>query len=239
MGFEQKTGFMKRIYSNSRIAWILQSVTFLALIAICLFLTSGRLDWLMAWIYFGVSIVFAIFSGLVMHHNHPDLMAERSTIKKDIKKWDRLLLGILSRGPLIVPAVAGLDMRYVWTPANSYELQISALIIGVAGHALSLWALSSNKFFSAVVRIQTDRGHSVASEGPYLFIRHPGYLGMILLLASAPVMLDSSWAFIPATITIAAIIVRTSLEDATLQKELDGYASYTQQVRYLLLPRIW
>jgi protein-S-isoprenylcysteine O-methyltransferase Ste14 len=96
-----------------------------------------------------------------------------------------------------------------------------------------------NRFFSGTVRIQTERGHHVVTDGPYRFVRHPGYAGALLGFVLIPLLLDSVWAFIPAVLLIAITFVRTALEDATLQKELPGYAEYAQTTRYRLIPGIW
>ena len=104
---------------------------------------------------------------------------------------------------------------------------------------LGLWAIGSNAFFSGTVRIQEDRGHKVITGGPYRFVRHPGYVAAILFGLATPVLLSSLWAFIPAAITVVFIIVRTALEDRTLQAELPGYAEYTQKTRYRLIFGIW
>jgi protein-S-isoprenylcysteine O-methyltransferase Ste14 len=89
------------------------------------------------------------------------------------------------------------------------------------------------------VRIQTDRGHTVITSGPYRFVRHPGYLGLIIFTLATPLLLGSRWAFIPAVLMLVLIITRTALEDRTLQSELAGYPAYAERVRYRLLPGIW
>jgi protein-S-isoprenylcysteine O-methyltransferase Ste14 len=96
-----------------------------------------------------------------------------------------------------------------------------------------------NKFFSGVVRIQKDRGHTVVSTGPYAWVRHPGYAGTLGVYLVTPLLLDSRWAFIPAVMLVVALVVRTALEDRTLQKELPGYKEFTQKTRYRLIPWIW
>ena len=101
------------------------------------------------------------------------------------------------------------------------------------------WALWVNRFFSSVVRIQTDRGHKVVRNGPYRFVRHPGYAAGIVSLISLPLVLGSMWGLIPAGLMVLLLIIRTHLEDTTLQKELAGYVDYTKRVRYRLLPWIW
>jgi protein-S-isoprenylcysteine O-methyltransferase Ste14 len=100
-------------------------------------------------------------------------------------------------------------------------------------------ALFSNPFFSGVVRIQTERGHQVISHGPYRLLRHPGYAGNLLYYLAVPLFLDTLWAYLPALLLVLVTVIRTALEDRTLQAELDGYAAYAGRVRYRLLPGIW
>jgi len=109
----------------------------------------------------------------------------------------------------------------------------------VLGQGLFTWGMVSNKFFSTAVRIQTDRDHTVASGGPYRYVRHPGYVGYITASFATALALGSLWALIPAGLTMCLLVVRTALEDQTLQDELDGYKEYAQQVRYRLLPGVW
>jgi protein-S-isoprenylcysteine O-methyltransferase Ste14 len=105
--------------------------------------------------------------------------------------------------------------------------------------ALSVWAMASNRFFSGTVRIQADRGHTVVDGGPYGFVRHPGYLAWCISAPAIPLMLGSLWALIPSLLGMCALVLRTSLEDRTLRKELPGYEDYARRVRYRLLPGVW
>jgi protein-S-isoprenylcysteine O-methyltransferase Ste14 len=102
-----------------------------------------------------------------------------------------------------------------------------------------VWATGVNAFFSQVVRIQSERGHTVISSGPYRYVRHPAYVGMILVVMGAPIMLGSWWALIPGVISAALTIIRTALEDKTLQAELPGYVEYSEHTRYRLMPGVW
>nr|NIN68360.1 isoprenylcysteine carboxylmethyltransferase family protein [Anaerolineae bacterium]NIN98447.1 isoprenylcysteine carboxylmethyltransferase family protein [Anaerolineae bacterium] len=108
-----------------------------------------------------------------------------------------------------------------------------------SGYALGVWAIASNAFFSQIVRIQKERGHRVATGGPYRFVRHPGYVGTILVGLAAPIMLGSLWALIPGGAVALLFILRTALEDQTLLGELEGYGTYAGRVRYRLLPGVW
>jgi len=126
-----------------------------------------------------------------------------------------------------------------WSGTFSPVVQIVALLVMIGGIALSDWAMAANKFFSGVIRIQEDRGHTVETGGPYRFVRHPGYVGGILHHVAAPLMLGSWWALIPGGIGALLFVIRTALEDKTLQDELPGYVEYTQRTRYRLVPWIW
>ena len=215
---------------------ILQVVIQTLLIAVILFIASGRLDWVWAWAYLGVGVGILIINVLVMP---PELIAERGQIKEDTKDWDKVLgalIGIPTLGTLIV---AGLDERFEWSPQLAVAIQVVALIFFALAQGLFSWAMASNKFFSATVRIQEDRGHTVASGGPYRYVRHPGYVGYIASWIATSLTLGSLWALIPAGLVMGLMVVRTVLEDRTLLEELDGYQDYAARVRYRLLPGVW
>lgn len=125
------------------------------------------------------------------------------------------------------------------TAEISLTVQLTALAIIALGYALITWAVAVNRFFSAAVRIQRDRGHQVITTGPYRWVRHPGYTGDSIAILAAPLALGSLWALVPAGLTTILLIVRTRLEDQTLQAEPAGYKAYTQQTRYRLIPGLW
>jgi protein-S-isoprenylcysteine O-methyltransferase Ste14 len=172
---------------------------------------------------------------------HPDLLAERArfTQHEDAKPWDKWLAPSVGLGGGLIPLVAGLDALFVWSPTFSLPVKILALAIILAGYALGSYALIENRFFSGMVRIQTDRGHHVVSSGPYRWLRHPGYAGALLVYLATPFFLDSLWAFLPTVLLTILLVIRTALEDRTLQDELVGYREYAELVRYRLLPGVW
>jgi len=140
---------------------------------------------------------------------------------------------------LAICVVGGLDVRYGWTTGFPMVAQIAGVILAVLGYALVVWATASNAFFSLIVRIQKERGHSVATGGPYQFVRHPGYVGSIVAYVGTPIMLGSWGAIVLGVVTALLIIVRTAFEDKTLLQELDGYKDYAARVCYRLLPGVW
>jgi protein-S-isoprenylcysteine O-methyltransferase Ste14 len=135
--------------------------------------------------------------------------------------------------------VAGLDTRNGWSPSLALIFQFAALTAAAGGNLISIWATSVNKFYSRFVRIQKERGHFAISDGPYRFIRHPGYLGQVIFSLASGLALGSLWALIPGGLFAVLLVLRTALEDRTLQEELQGYKAYTRRVRYRLIPYIW
>jgi len=173
---------------------------------------------------------------------NPDLLAERaqSLDREDVRGWDRLILFfLLLVGPLAMMIVAGLDERFGWSPQIPLTPRLVALAIMVLGYTVGTWAMAVNRYYSAVVRIQKDRGQTVVTDGPYRFVRHPSYATGIVASLMIPILLGSLWALIPCGLVVLGTIIRTALEDKTLLEELDGYKEYAARVRYRLLPGIW
>ena len=207
-----------------------------------LFLAAGTIQWPIAWVYVAMSYAAVIGSRLLLLRRDPDLLRERarSAHAPDAMEWDRplaLIVGAL--GPVIVQGVAGVDHRLHWPPALSLPSQLLSSVLVGAGYLLAVWAMLSNRYFSAVVRIQKDRGHTVVTAGPYGWVRHPAYLGGLVSGLALPAMLDAAWAWLPAILVALVLVVRTSLEDRALQDGLPGYVEYTRKVRYRLLPLVW
>jgi protein-S-isoprenylcysteine O-methyltransferase Ste14 len=219
---------------------IISSVSSLVILVLCLFVSAGTLDWFRGWLFCFLMVAEAVVAVLYLGRVNPDVIAGRVHRHDRPRTWD-LLLGLLGFLPTILAVfiVAAVDDgRYHWFPVPWWVcvLGYAVLTIGLAGMT---WAQSVNKFFEPSVRIQTDRGHKVIDTGPYAIIRHPGYAFGFLLFLGIPLALGSLWALIPAVLLGLLMIVRTILEDRTLQKELAGYKEYAQRVRYRLIPGVW
>jgi protein-S-isoprenylcysteine O-methyltransferase Ste14 len=212
---------------------------FIVLIMAILFVASGQLNWIWPWVYLGISIVVVLINGTIMLRTSPETIAERGR-PKETKNWDKVVSGFIALTQyLLLPLIAGLDMRFGWTRVLSVAWHVSGVVVLVAGTAFTSWAMIENAYFSTAVRIQSERGHTVCRTGPYRFMRHPGYVGFILQALSLPILLGSLWALVPGITAAILIGIRTYLEDLTLQAELPGYRDYVQEVRYRLLPGIW
>lgn len=221
------------------VLYILEQVLSILATGVALFWSAGRLDWWAAWAALAVwAVEFAAMDILLIRFN-PDLMTERQAPPKGAKSWDRTILSILRLLQLARYILAGLDQRYGWTTGFPLSAQIAGLVICVLSYALLTWAMISNNFFSQIVRIQTERDHAVATQGPYRFVRHPAYIGMILFELGMGALLASWPAILVGGACGILLLLRTALEDRTLQNELSGYADYSRQVRYRLVPGIW
>ncbi len=220
---------------------ILQMIILVILMPLIPILISADWDWWEAWVYAGIFILGFIASRLLAARRHPDLLAERarSMQMEGAKSWDRRIVPWLAIGGVIALIVVGLDHRYGWSPAFPLWLKLTAFLGMILSMLLGSWALIENRFFSGIVRIQTERGHRVVSSGPYRYLRHPGYAGSLWVYLLTPILLDSIWAWIPDLLLIGLLIVRTALEDKTLQAELPGYAEYAQHTKYRLMPGVW
>lgn len=208
-------------------------------LAVLLFTPAGRLDWIQAWAFILAFGGFLTFYGLWVVRNDPGQINERSHTGKNTKSWDKVILAVYTVLLLSMLILAGLDAgRFRWALAP-LALQILGWLGGAFAGFVIFRTAAVNTYLSRTVRIQDDRGQKVIDSGPYAWVRHPMYLGVIVLMISIPLLLGSLWALIPGGLIGALFVLRTALEDRTLLKELSGYPEYTGRVRYRLLPGIW
>jgi protein-S-isoprenylcysteine O-methyltransferase Ste14 len=216
-------------------AIILRVLTVEGVLAATLFTSAGRID--LPWFW----AVLAVHSGLMMvGMSSIDPALRRERLKPGPGGRDRYLRLIVLPFILTHLIVAGLDVgRFHWSRPMPTGIQALALIGYAAGMALSVCAMLNNRFFSPVVRIQHERGHTLVTSGPYRLVRHPGYVGAIVASACGGVALGSWWSLVPLVPFAALFLRRTAVEDRMLRTELDGYAGYAKRVRYRLVPGLW
>ena len=224
---------------RSGINRIIQILFSIVLMGLVLFLTAGRIDWPAAWIFLGTYALTILTVGIWVARKHPDVVNERGKIAHNAKSWDKVLMTIYAVMLLAVFAVAGLDAgRFGWS-VMPLAVQIAGYIALLLAMTVTYWAMAANPFLSTVVRIQADRGHYVVTSGPYRYVRHPMYAMMFFMWPGTALTLGSWWALLPAAVIVIVFVIRTALEDRTLQAELPGYPAYAQRVRYRLVPGIW
>jgi protein-S-isoprenylcysteine O-methyltransferase Ste14 len=186
-------------------------------VAALLFLPAGRLDWVAAWLYLGIVTANGAVNYAYLSRRNPELIRHRMRFGKGTKTWDKLWAGAFTPVFMSVYVVAGLDaVRFGWS-AMPLWLWPLGLVLFLPGTTLFTWI----------------------DTGPYRLVRHPGYLGFLGWILSAPMLLGSWWAFVPAALSLVGLVVRTALEDRTLRQELPGYAGYAARVRFRLIPGFW
>jgi len=207
----------------------------LAILLGVLFGSAGRWDVPQFWAYIALLVGVMIAAVCLMDSG---LMRER--VRPGAGGTDRNLRW------LIVPfffghlVIAGLDAgRYGWSGPVPSAVPIAGLIGVGLSMALSIWSAHVNRFFSPVVRIQSERGHCVITSGPYRFVRHPGYAAALVMTLCQGPALGSYWSILPLIPGVAMIFRRTIIEDRYLHANLQGYAEYAQKVRWRLVLGVW
>ena len=205
------------------------------LTAAVLFLSAGRWDLPMFWI---TVVLGWLLAGLRLACCDSGLVAERA--KPGENGCDRVVPAVGKAIWGVSMILASLDVgRYHWSDTVPLSVGIPALIGYASGLSLQIWAVAVNRFFSPVVRVQAERGHQVVRQGPYRFIRHPGYAGFLLSLPCLGLALGSWLSLVPAVVLGVLIIRRTLIEDRYLHEHLAGYADYASEIRYRLIAGIW
>ena len=206
---------------------------------ICLFGSAGQLTWTRGWICTVLYLGALLTCRAVLKKRNPGLLEQRETaIRNDTKSFDKIFLRLFLPLTIVQPVVAGLDARFNSAPLPFWTVY-PAIIQFIVSAALITWALVENPHAESSVRIQNDRGHTVVASGPYRFVRHPMYVGLVQLHQSMAVILGSTWTIALAGLITILFLWRTALEDQTLRRELPGYEEYTTVTRYRVMPGIW
>ena len=224
---------------NRRIKGLVQGSAFIIWWLTLLFGGAGRITWLRGWICTILYLGAFYTARAVLRRWNPEVLEHRQTaIREDTKPFDRILLRLLLALAIVEPLVAGLDFR--WNGPSTPFWMVYPGIASFLGAAITItWVLLKNPHAESSVRIQSDRGHCVIASGPYRFVRHPMYAGLIQLHQSLALTLGSPWTVGVASVITILFWWRTALEDQALRRELPGYEQYASVTRYRLMPGIW
>ena len=203
------------------------------------FLGAWKLVYWQGILYVVLALVGATLS-LALVPAGSQITANRAREANAGQTWDRQLLGVYFLVNVITFVVAGLDSgRFGWSGSVPLAVTVVGAALMLAGQTVFAVAKPENEFFSSTVRIQAERGHRVCNTGLYRFVRHPGYLGMLMLLLAFPLVMNSYWAFVPTLVAAALLVARTILEDRYLMRELQGYSDYAAQASWRLVPGVF
>lgn len=208
-------------------------------IFIVLSVSAGRVSWERMWLLLGLLGAGMVVSLPLVARRNPTLLAERFRRHSNTEAFDKRFAAVaapLMAGFLIV---AGLDGgRYLWSGLPAWTLE-AGVLLHLSGYIPIVWVLCTNPHAEGTVRIQTDRGHRLITAGPYRYVRHPMYTGILLMFSGWPLILGSLWAYLPLAGLAVLLVWRTGREDRTLHADLAGYAEYATRIRYRLLPHVW
>ena len=231
----------KRTDSQATMAKVLVGLLVATMVVVAagfVFVNAPRLGWTLGWIYVGIIVATLTINMTCLLRWNPDLIRRRMRVSKFSKTWDKVWVVLFGVAMIAIYVVAVMEARDRVSSAPG-AAWLLGLAIFVPGWALAIWSMVVNPFFEKTVRIQTDHGHRVIDTGPYAYVRHPGYVGFVGWILSTPLLLASAWAFVPALLAVAGIVIRTALEDRTLHAELPGYPEYAARVRFRLIPGVW
>jgi len=236
MSVKTETG---RSFSKTTRIYFLRALLSISIGCMLFFLGAGSLNIKRGWIYFIIAAIVVIISNIIVATKNPGLLDQRSKIRKGTKGWDKLWLFTFMLFFLYgMPFIAGYDIGRLGNQIGGISLYVGLFSFLISA-SLASWAMSVNKFFESTVRIQDDRGHYVISDGPYRFVRHPGYSAMIFWAIGFPLSVGSKLALFVGIGMLLALALRTFFEDRTLHRELAGYVEYAKKVKYRLIPFIW
>jgi protein-S-isoprenylcysteine O-methyltransferase Ste14 len=204
-----------------------------------LFTAAGAITWVNGWAFLGVSLLVVLANMVYVLPRNPEIIVERGRRHKGTRTFDTVVMSVFTLFYLALFVVAGLDaQRLRWAPLGGGWAVLGALVMLVATVPVA-GAMAVNRNLEQTVRIQSERGHTVVTTGPYRIVRHPMYLGVLVQLPAIALLLGSAWAMVPAAGAAVALVVRTALEDRVLTQDLPGYRDYARRTRYRLLPGLW
>lgn len=220
-------------------SYILKHIIGSCIFFLILFVSAGKIDYWQGLVYMILGLIMGTVNYTILRPDS-DLLTERSKPGAGTKKWDKTILGLSFLATIAMFITAGLDSgRYHWSPDLHWSLSLIGILLTASGQLLFLLAQKQNKFFSSIVRIQTDRDHTVCDTGLYKIVRHPAYLGSIIQSMGFPLLFGSLWSILPVGLLIILHVTRTYLEDKTLKDELKGYHEYSLSTRYKIIPYVW
>jgi protein-S-isoprenylcysteine O-methyltransferase Ste14 len=207
----------------------------LIVLGACFFLPAWTLNYWQAWLYLAVIFAPLLFVIIYFFKNNPDFLVRRMNTKEKVteQKW---IVGLSSIPLILTFILPGFDVRLGWSKVPVWLVLVAAFLV-FAGYVLVILVFRENNFASRVVEV--TEGQKVIDTGPYAFVRHPMYLGAVVMYTLSPLALGSAWGVIPALLMIPVLVFRIISEEKLLTADLPGYVEYKQKVHYRLFPGIW
>jgi protein-S-isoprenylcysteine O-methyltransferase Ste14 len=219
---------------------VIQTVIWFAFQAAILLGAAGDWTWPQGWTYMGEVLVLSSATTIGLMRNDPELLKARlsSPLKRNQRPRDRAIMMVFFAAYIGWFVLIGLDHRFMWTGTPLLVQILGAALIG-AGMVLVWETFSANTFATTQVRVQTERAQTVVDSGPYHYIRHPMYAGMVLFVIGTALMLGSLWALAATAVLFVLLGLRTLGEEQVLKQDLAGYAEYMTKTPWRIVPGVW
>ena len=221
---------------KSLIRKILIRFSFLPLVlALLIFLPAGTFNYWQVYVYCGILVVPIIFVLFYFLKNDPKFLERRTKAKE--KEKQQIHIAILSTliflAGFIIP---GLDHRFGWSSVPMNIVLLADLII-LLGYLIIFFVFKQNSYASRIIEV--DEEQKVISTGLYSIVRHPMYVGVLIMYIPTPLALGSYWGLLPFALLPLSLALRILNEEKVLSENLPGYKEYCEKTRYRLIPYIW
>ena len=217
---------------------LLTSIIGLAAIGILVFVPAGTFAYWQGWLFIVVFALSTNLIGVYLARNDPALLARRLKFgpQAETRPIQKVVVALAFIAFYALPAVSALDHRLGWSKVPGWMSVFGAFLVAL-GLVIDLLVFRQNSFGSST--IETMEGQRVISDGPYALVRHPMYVGALVMLLGVPIALGSYWGLVFVIAFVPILALRILDEETMLLRELDGYVEYTQKVRYRLMPGVW
>ena len=214
---------------------ITKLVISIGMLSVLIFISAGSLQFWNGWLFIG-TFTIALFSFGAYLYSHNKALLQKRLMSKEKEKAQKAYNFLSSLALLGVFVLSGLDYRFGWSKI-SWTVVLLALMMVLAGYAISVIAMIQNEFASRIIEVQEEQ--KVIDTGIYSIIRHPMYISSLLMFTATPVVLGSYYGMIPMALYLIGIILRIRNEEDVLRKGLPGYKGYMEKVKYRLIPFVW
>jgi protein-S-isoprenylcysteine O-methyltransferase Ste14 len=219
---------------------LVQTAIWFALQAALLLGAAGDWSWAQGWTYLGEVLALSTATTIGLMVSDPELLKARmsSPLKRNQKPRDRAIMAVFAVVYISWFVLIGLDHRFIWT-GTPLPVQILGAVLVCAGMMLVWETFRANTFATTQVRVQSERAQTVVDSGPYRYIRHPMYAGMVVFVIGTPLMLGSLWGLGATVVLFGLLALRTLGEEDVLKQELAGYPEYMTKTPWRIVPGVW
>ena len=204
-------------------------------LAAMFFLPAGTFAYWEAWVYIAILLIPTLLAVIYLLKNAPELLARRMRMRER-EAEQRRIVRLWFIQFILAFLLPGFDKRFGWSSVPAGAV-VTADILVLLGYGMVFLAFRENRYASRIIEVEP--GQTVIRSGPYAMVRHPMYLGCLLLYIFSPLALGSYWAMIPAILAVPIIVARIRNEESVLARDLNGYQEYMQKTRYRLIPGMW